>query len=259
MKRFLLLIASAWSATGCVVSDSPEKFQPTRPGYYLFRQSYEPLCSVADELRDIFAFARYYTAPTDQEREALHDAFFYAKRIARSGDTWRIIDSWKEVEIVTGGLPLQAEGSDWTINYTDTYYDKPQRTLTIGRDASAEDRYTLLLSEDFDTLTGCFTVETTFVTQFPEPGIRTYTVEQSIAGEGHAAARDVGIDLAIRTPLRYASTTSHAFVAGALRLTTGEGDTAEAVLESHDLVKIEYNGHDATWNCRNYNYWFNVE
>ena len=256
MKRFLLSTALLWSATGYVVSDPGETFQPTRPGYYLFRQSYEPLCDIADDLRDVFAFARYYVASTEEEREKLHDAFFYSKRITRNGNTWRIIDSWMEVEIATGGLPLQAEEAHWTINYNSNY-DKQKRTLTIGRDTSAADRYTLLLSENFGTLTGRFSVETTFATQVPESGIRTFTVKLSIAGEGHATAHDVGIDFTIRTPLRYDSSAAHAFTAGAMRLITDGKDTAEAVLEGYDIVKIEYNGHQASWNCSYY--WFPAE
>ena len=42
-----------------------------------------------------------------------------------------------------------------------------------------------------------------------------------------------------------------------MRLITDGKDTAEAVLEGYDIVKIEYNGHQASWNCSYY--WFPAE
>lgn len=262
MKRGILFTAVVAAATlcGCVKDKSYERFEPTRPGYYMFQRVDVALQEEMDDLWPVFAFAGYYAAGSDEVRERIHDAYFYSKRITRTDDVWRIIGEDSELTIDTGGKSLYDDGTQWTYYYTgrDDYADE---LPTITRTGAEAGPYTLRLPpmpERPADLSGELTLSQSLV---HSPPTDTYSVRITVSGKGRVRAENIRVDFKITEPLEYDSAMP-VFGQGELTLTTtndGVTDTAKAYYQlTGNLVEIEYNGHYEYWDIK-YGYTFRDE
>lgn len=262
MKRGILFTAviAATALCGCVKDKSYERFEPTKPGYYLFQQANAALQYEMDELWPVFAFAGYYAADSEEMRESIHDAFFYTSRISRNGDQWRIIGEDTELVIDTGGKSLYDEGTRWTYFYTGRdYYTSELPTVTRTGAESAP--YTLnmpAMPERPSGISGELTLSQSFIHR---PAEDKYSVKIDISGAGQVRSGNRQIEFGITEPLEYDSA-SPVFDKGGMTLTTtkdGVTDTAKArFLSINNMVGIEYNGYYDDWDIV-YGYSFRYE
>lgn len=261
--RRLLLSAAVIAALlcGCERESGYGSFDPTLPGYYMFQQVDESLCSELSDVMPVFAFSLYYAAQTDEEREKIHDAFFYSSRIARNGDQWRIIDADSELVIDTGGKGLSENGARWTYRYADRSDYYGQTLPAITSDAGS---LTLCLPQTPERMfwtTGDFPIEAAYVYRPVSSGASVHSITLTLAGSGVTHADEIDVDFEITDPLKYNSFVSY-FDKGALKLTTtnnGVTDTATATFTGEEGdTAIEYNGHKKIWYKR-YGYPFRYQ
>ena len=256
MKRLLLSTAllAAGLLCGCEKEGGYGRFEPTLPGYYMFQQEDTALCGELSELVPVFAFSIYYAADTDEEREKIHDAFFYSSRISQKGDEWRIIDTDSELVIDTGGTSLSENGAKWTYRYAD-------RSDCYGEEFPA------ITSEDGGMLTLCLpeTPEREFYTAglFPvkaayeyrriPSGAYVHSIRITLSGNGTTYTDDIDIHFRITSPLEFDSFSSY-IGKGSMTLSTVTGldmDTAKAdYMGENGDITIEYNRYVKTWNRR---------
>ncbi len=252
MKKtiFWTAIATVALLGGCVVDESPEQYEPTRPGYFLFAQSAPMLRAAIDEVVPVFAFATYLAAESDAEREAIHNHYFYTSRFVQSGTKWLIINGNNELMIETGGKQLAEDGALWS------YYIREDGSVstslpTISRKGSdPENQYTVTLPPLSKK-----TNYTTAILQITvQPVIGLLGSEWLLSGAGIVHKEELDIDFQITTPMRYNNRKPPFFDEGALTLCTtlnGVTDTAEAAVGLHGTVKISYNGHTNNWDINN--------
>lgn len=250
MKRHLLLCLWAAVAAGCVTEQGGE-FEPTRPGYYLYDHAAAPLLGAMNDVWPVFAFIRYWEAETDEERERIHDLFFYTQRIVCEGNLCRIIcDRW-ELAIDTGGRPLSEAGACWTFRYAGRDDSDPGDAPRLCAPESGDSRYVLHwpAAAAGDGFGGEFRVAAILETTVSAPGVTTHCLYLHAEGRGSVRAPDIDIDFETTQPLVYRPL-ERAFGSGALRLTTtadGKSETAEASILSPAEVRIDYNGTHKIW------------
>lgn len=247
MKRLILLFGIfVWglSATGCVVEEAYEQFEPTRPGYFLVQCTTPALETAMDELWPVLAFAQYYATDDPAERRRIHDEYFYRSRIATDdGAMWRIIDCERELVILTEGRSLLDEGIGWSYYYLGRDYDERQLPTLTHRDGA----FALDLHEPSKRLEGTFTLT---AVPFRNPGLDLSGIRIDWSGSGTLRADDLPIEFSAESPLRYESTVGR-FLSGTLRLTVrrdGQTDTATAAYTDDGRVEITFNEFTKLWN-----------
>lgn len=252
MKRVLISAAIiAAVLCGCKKEDGYGQYEPTRPGYYMFRQVDTALCGEFSDVMPVFAFALYYAADNDAERETIHDAFFYTSRISGKDGQWRIInDSW-ELVIVTGGKSLYDQGAQWTYDYisrTDNY-GEALPTIT----GNGQETFTLRLPErpkEASYTTGDLRVKAAYEYLPISPGAYVHSIRLTVSGTGKVYTDDIDVGFETTFPLEYDSYASY-IGKGAMKLTTtndGVTDTAQATYTGTDNeIRIEYNEHQKVW------------
>ena len=90
MKRALIWLAAAAALTGCKIHEA-EDFDPTREGFYIFREANRCLGETAADATRVLLFDLYYSA-SEEEREVVHNRYFYSSRIVISDDACHIIE-----------------------------------------------------------------------------------------------------------------------------------------------------------------------
>lgn len=247
MKRLILLFGIlAWglSAAGCMVEESYDRFEPTLPGYFLTQCTTPALETAMDELWPVLVFAQYYAADDPDERRRIHDEYLYRSRIATAdGTVWRIIDSERELVILTEGRSLLDEGVGWSYYYLGRDYDEQQLPTLTHRDGA----FALDLHEPSKRLEGAFTLT---AAPFRNPGLELSGIRIDCDGSGTLRADDLPIEFSTESPLRYEST-SGCFLRGTLRLTSrrdGRTDTATAAYTDDGRVEISFNEFTKLWN-----------
>lgn len=255
MKRLLLSTAVlAAVLCGCERESGYGRFEPTLPGYYMFQQVDAALCGELSEMAPVFAFLIYYAAETDEEREKIHDAFFYASRISQKGDQWRIIDTDSELVIDTGGAPLSENGAKWTYHYADRSDCYGETLPAITSEGS--ETLTLCLPEtpkrEFHTA-GLFPVKAAYEYRRIPSGVYVHSIRITLSGSGTTYTDDIDIYFRITSPLEFDSFASY-IEKGSMTLSTANGldiDTAKAdYMGNNGDVTIEYNRYVKTWNRR---------
>ena len=144
MRRLIYMLFAAALMTGCRM-DKGEEFEPTRLGYDLTRCTSDVLWSMSDEVITLLHFSDYIKAD-GEERERLHDKWFYTSRIVEREDgAWSIINSNSELKIFTNGKTLDEADAEWEFysgNATHTDGDVPTISHT-GTDSNGSEQYTL--------------------------------------------------------------------------------------------------------------------
>ena len=254
MKRILTLLAAFVALTGCRIEEA-EYFDPADNGSYFFQFVNSTLSVEAACAARVMLFDRYYSA-SEEERETLHDRYFYSSRIVRSGDEWHIIDSYRELVIYTDGQSLSAKkGAAWRYKETQRYYQDGQLpTITCCTDDAASPVYELLLPDGGGQL--FFMVA--YTSQPQENGSGLYLCELQIKGRGQYNYNKEcygfeKVDYEIVEPLKFASNRPRGFSAGTLTLTTET--------ENDELnIQAEYAGSDySVWiSCGKYKkmFWY---
>lgn len=247
MKRLILLSGIlAWGllSSGCVFEESYEQFEPTRPGYFLAQCTTPALETAMDELWPVLAFAQYYATDDADERQRLHDEYFYRSRITTDdGAEWRIIDTAQELVIRTEGRSLLDEGVSWSYYYLGRDYDEGQLPTLTDRDGA----FTLTLCEPSRRFEGTFTLR---AEPFRNPGLELSGIRIDCDGSGTLCADDLPIEFSTELPLRYESIAG-GFLQGTLRLTVrrnGQTDTATAAYTDDGRVEITFNEFTKLWN-----------
>ncbi len=228
MRRILTLLATVVALTGCKIEEA-EYFDPTADGYRMLLTANRCLTEEAAAASRVMLFNLYYSAP-DEERETLHDRYFYTSRIVGSGNEWRIIDRDGELVIRTDGQPLSTDGAVW--QYASLRPTAAEATITCRRNGD-ETAYDLRLPDDG----GRFSFTTAYPSRTEEDGATRYWCELSLTGSGVCIEESMpyGFEkVACETtePLKYVSTRPKRFEAGALKLTAEtDGDELEATAE----------------------------
>lgn len=250
MRRPILLLAAALALTGCRIEEA-EYFDPTQSGFRMFQYTNSYLSDQADIAACVMLFNLYYSAP-EEERETLHDRYFYTSRIVSSGDEWRIIDSNHELIVYTDGQPLSTEGATWEYAYSFQNHTGDDLPTIVCRADEAGLSYDLRLPDGGGELS--FTA--TYCSQPQEPGTICYWCELLIGGRGEYDIlenynhRFEKIAYRIAEPLKYASNRAQRFGKGSLQLTTQTDDgllEAQAEYLGDDRVRIRYGEYAETY------------
>lgn len=229
MRGFMTLTAAALLFAGCQVEEA-EYFDPTANAYRLFYLTHMQLASEAASASDIVLFDRWRSAP-EEEREVLHDRYFYDSRITGSDEEgWRIIDTEGELTIRTDGQPLSTEGSLWRYTRRDPQLPEERMATIACRLKDDEPSYELTLPEG-DRLAFTATLHSRQEEDRPLHGCAL-----TLAGSGRIATGidpqdpEERIDYEITAPLAYDSTDPWHFSRGGLKLA---GQNTEATAEYH--------------------------
>lgn len=249
MKRILTLLAAFVAPTACEIEEA-EYFDPTAEGFYMFSYTNHYLWGQATVATHVLFFDRYYSAP-EEERETIHNRYFYSSRIVGTGNEWRIIDDRRELTIYTDGRSLSTDGTTWRYvcscrNHTDD--DLPAITC---RTNDSHTSYDLRLPDSGGELS--FTA--THYSRPQNDGTTYYGCELQIEGRGEYTPLqdyDYGFEkiaYEIVEPLEYTSDSDGRFDAGQLRLTT---ETAEGPLETRaeyldDGIRIRFGIHEGSY------------
>ena len=246
MKRILSLLAVFVAMAGCRIEEA-EYFDPTDHGFRMFLYTNRYLSNEAAVAARVMLFSAYYSAP-EEEREMLHDRYFYSSRIVNSGDEWRIIDSGRELVIRTDGQPLSAKkGAAWQYKETQRYYpDERLPTITCCTDGAASPVYELLLPDDG----GQLFFMAAYYSQPQNDGTALYWCELQFDGRGECSVSNdyefEKVAYEIVEPLVYESNREQGFVHGTLQLTAR---TDAGPLEA----RVEYESDRDVWiSCGNY-------
>lgn len=234
MKRILALLAAFVAMAGCRIEEA-EYFDPTGDGFRLFRVVNLHLSDVADDAARVMLFNLYYSA-SEEEREAIHDCYFYTWRIVEKGDEWHIIDGSRELIIYTDGQSLSAKkGAAWRYKEAHRYYpDEQLPTITCCTDEAVLPVYELLWPDGggrfWFTASGC--------SQPQDDGTVHYWCTLELLGAGTCCFYESRtVDYEITEPLRYDSDRPQGFSAGTLTLRAEIDDDeleAEAVYAPSD-------------------------
>lgn len=206
-----------------------------------------------DDLWPIFAFAQYYAAENDQEREQIHDRYFYTQRITHTDNQWRIIDHGSELVIETGGKSLFEDNTQWSYQYNNRN-DYPGALATITFIGPKPGHYKLHLPQSPKRESSVWGDLTLTASWINHPAQNTTSIQLLTSGQGICRTGDLKISFDINEPLQY-DTLTPIFEKGKLTLSTtnnGVTDTATAQI-NFDEIYIEYNGYDKIWNLRDEN------
>ena len=253
MKRILTLLAAFVALTGCRIEEA-EYFDPADNGSYFFQFVNSTLSVDAAYAARVMLFNLYYSAP-EEEREMLHDRYFYSSRIVRSGDEWHIIDNYRELVIYTDGQPLSTDGATWRYAYSSQSCPEDEMpTIVCSRKEESETPVYSFRPNNNEQLS--FTV---FYTSQPqENGSGLYLCELQIEGQGQYNYNKEcygfeKVAYEIVEPLKFASNRPRGFSTGTLTLTTET--------ENDELnIQAEYAGSDySVWiSCGKYKkmFWY---
>ncbi|MDE7078102.1 MAG: hypothetical protein K2O55_05970, partial [Alistipes sp.] len=140
MKRILIWLAAAAALTGCRIEEA-EYFDPTQEGLYMFREANRSLGETAAVATRVLLFDLYYSA-SEEEREVVHNRYFYSSRIVISDDGCHIIDGTSDLIIYTGGQPLSTEGAVWRYAYSSqSYLESEMPTISCRKNETGPDTY----------------------------------------------------------------------------------------------------------------------
>lgn len=224
MKRILTLLTAFVALTACRIEEA-EYYDPTDSGLFMFRVANQHLSGEAAVAARVMLFDLYYSAP-EEEREAIHDRYFYSSRIVGKGNEWRIIDSSRELVIYTDGQPLSTVGAAW--RYIDSFqqYAGGDLPAIVCRADDSGISYDLHLPNGGGELS----FATVYYSQPQVGGTTRYWCELALSGSGACSTIKEFETVAyeIVEPLRYVSDEPWRFDEGELRLTA---ETGEGVLE----------------------------
>ncbi len=250
MKRALIWLAAAAALTGCKIHEA-ENFDPTREGFYIFREANRCLGETAADATRVLLFDLYYSA-SEEEREVVHNRYFYSSRIVISDDACHIIDGTSDLIIYTGGQPLSAEGAVWRYAYSSqSCLESEMPTINCRKHETGPDTYDLRLPDGNQQWS-----VTPFYCNQPQPdGPTRYWCELRINGTGNLSegvySPDFGT-VAYETlePLKYNSEKRLQFQRGKLKLTATidhEEVEVDARYVDDDQVVILYGSHGKTY------------
>lgn len=228
MKRISLLLAAFVAMAACTIEEA-EYFEPTDHGFRMFLYANRYLSNEAAVAARVMLFSAYYSAP-EEEREMLHDRYFYSSRIVSSGNEWRIIDSGRELVIRTDGQPLSTAGATWKYAYSFRNYSGDDLPSITCR--SSQTAYDLHLPDGGGELS--FTAA--YYSQPQNDGTALYWCELQFDGRGECSiSNDYDFEKVayeIVEPLVYESNHEQGFGRGTMRLTAQvAGDPLEARAE----------------------------
>ncbi len=243
MKKLLIVaLVAAVAFTSCKIEDG---YKPRRTARGLSMYSY-----VNDRLqvviKDVEMFYRadvWLSATTDEERNKIHDAYFYYNYLAYDADKRQLSIRFSHDELIieTNGKLLHEVGSKWSYHYTDLW---SKGFVPLTMECTAEGKYSVeyMQSEynDIKQLLGehHLTIEIL--------GSLSGGYELVLNGTGRCSAH-LYLDEPFRIQykaedLKWNNVRSM-WHSGTIDMTTDNGgtDTARAILE-YDSVEIEYRG-----------------
>lgn len=230
MRVSTTLLAATLLFAGCQVEEA-EYFDPTANAYRMFYPTHMQLACEAETSSKIVCFDRWRSAP-EEERETLHDRYFYDSRIVGSDEEgWRIIDTEGELTIRTHGEALSTEGALWHYTRRDAQLPEERMAALVCRLNDDGPSYELTLPGGIGTL--CFTA--TLHSRREEDRL-LHGCMLTLAGSGRIATgidpqgHEERIDYEITVPLAYDSTDPWHFSRGGLKLA---GQNTEATAEYH--------------------------
>lgn len=242
MKRILSLLAVFVAMAGCRIEEA-EYFDPTDHGFRMFLYTNRYLSNEAAVAARVMLFSAYYSAP-EEERETLHDRYFYSSRIVSSGDEWRIIDSGRELVIRTDGQSLSTAGATWKYAYSFRNYSGDDLPTIVCR--ASQTGYDLHLPDGGGELS----FAAAYYSQPQNDGTALYWCELRFDGRGECSVSNdyefEKVAYEIVEPLVYESNREQGFVHGTLQLTAR---TDAGPLEA----RVEYESDRDVWiSCGNY-------
>lgn len=247
-----MILAAAVALTGCKIEDA-EWHDPTYRGYFMFQYANYDILSAMSHATRVLFFDLYYSAP-EEERETIHNRYFYKSRIYNTDDEWHIVNADYELIIYTGGKSLYEIGTTWRYCYANAQYsdenDMPSLTSRAKEDV-AYDAVCYDYKLPYDR--GLLKIDPLYKGQGQSDGTVRYWIEAKVEGAGKYTEKTVGPDLLgtieyeIVKPLSYNSWRLN-FSEGEMKLSSlfsdGEREAEAKYFSDGDRqsVVITYNG-----------------
>ena len=119
MKKIIFSALLAAVALCSCKTDTREYRNPTYPGYMMLVNNIAGYRALPEKLALLFQIDEYIGAETDEERERLHDKYFYKEYVAYNAEKGVFtIRYWSEELVVnTGGKRIGEIGAEWSGRY----------------------------------------------------------------------------------------------------------------------------------------------
>lgn len=121
MKKIIFSALLAAVALCSCKTDTREYRNPTYPGYIMLVNNIAGYKIVSCKLALLFQIDEYIGAETDEEREKVHDKYFYNNYVSYDAESgvFNLRYSSYEVFVNTGGKRIGETGAEWTGWYQD--------------------------------------------------------------------------------------------------------------------------------------------
>lgn len=245
LRKVMLLTVAAVAMCSCEITDG-DSVKRTLPGYIMYLNTVSGYNELAGKLELAFKIDEYLAASTDEERNALHDKYFYSNYVAYDAETGVLNIRYPSYDlfVYTGGKLLSEDGAVWRGNYSDgnPYKGKDSfPTFTRLEDGRYKVEYEIL--QDYDRPAASICVEMTV--EEPQYAADDRIVRISGSDKSEYLSSYNGKSLVIDDEVSDLTWNGYAFIGGRFAMTTtndGVTDTASAIVVERMGVEIEYRG-----------------
>ena len=244
-KLFFVALMAAVAFTSCKIEDG---YKPRRTVRGLSMYSYvdDRLQVVIKDVQMFYRADAWLSATTDEERNKIHDAYFYYNYLGYDADKRQLLIRFAHDELIieTNGKLLHEVGSKWSYYYL---YRGGKGFVPLTMECTAEGKYSVeYLQSEYNDMKRLLGEHHLTMEMSPVGDSLSEEYELVFNGTGRCSA-----NLYLDEPFRIEYKTNELkwnnvhsmWYSGTIDMTTDNGgtDTARATLD-YDSVEIEYRG-----------------
>lgn len=119
MKKIIFSALLAAVALCSCKTDTREYRKPTYPGYIMLVNNITGYRALPEKLALLFQIDEYISAETDEERERVHDRYFYREYVVYDAEKGVCTIRYQSEELIvnTGGKRIDEIGAEWSGRY----------------------------------------------------------------------------------------------------------------------------------------------
>lgn len=255
MKRMILSALLAASLLCACETEPRESYRRTEPGYIMYLNSIGGYRTVSEQLTLMFRIDEYVGAATDEEREAVHDRYFYDYYVAYDEAKGEFTIRYNKYDkdnlyVNTGGKRIGETGAEWS-----GYYES-RRNFVPAVKCVAENRYEVVYEEGAYRRDASIKYRASVAIEVVE-AVNNHGMSLKINGECESCTDSDNTTFVVASRATDLLWQYGGFASGTLELTTENGgtvDTAEAEIRGAGDVWIEYGGYGDEYTYYGYYY-----